>query len=522
MAGRIKLHFILDPTAIVSCSGHRVFVGVGRGYRMGAKRAVLRKCNAQKVAAIEASMTTAPHEPRPVASPGQEADIGDAGRADHSPAVPAFGDAVQVWANIGLTSFGGPAGQIAMMHRILVDEKKWLDERTYLLALNFCTLLPGPEAMQLATYSGWRLHGIKGGLAAGLLFVLPGALVILALSALYAAFGQVPALTALFTGIKAAVLAIVIEALLRISKKSLKNRTEWLIAAASFVAIFFFKVPFPLIILAAGVIGYLSLPAVSASSAPAAQNARGGQGAMTPTSPVAWRDTAKTVAMWLAIWIVPLLAVAAIFGTDHVLAKLALFFSKLAVVTFGGAYAVLAYMAQDVVQVHGWLRPGEMLDGLGLAETTPGPLILVTEFVGFLAAYRAGGGEPLLMGTLGAVVTLWATFAPCFLFIFAGAPYIERLQSAPRLKSALSGITAAVVGVILNLSLWFALHVLFSSVAEYDAGPLHIIVPDVATIDPTTAALAIVAAVLLFGLHRGIMTTLAVCGALSLALAQLA
>ena len=460
-------------------------------------------------------MTTAPHEPRHVASPRPEADIGYAGRADHSLAVPAFGDAVRVWATIGLTSFGGPAGQIAMMHRILVDEKKWLDERTYLLALNFCTLLPGPEAMQLATYSGWRLHGIKGGLAAGLLFVLPGALVILALSALYAAFGQVPALTALFTGIKAAVLAIVIEALLRISKKSLKNRTEWLIAAASFVAIFFFKVPFPLIILAAGVIGYLSLPTVVANREQAAQVA----GSALPSRQLS--ATAKTIAVWLAIWIVPLLAVAAIFGPDHVLAKLALFFSKLAVVTFGGAYAVLAYMAQDVVQVHGWLRPGEMLDGLGLAETTPGPLILVTEFVGFLATYRAGGGVPLIMGVLGAIVTLWATFAPCFLFIFAGAPYIERLQSAPRLKSALSGITAAVVGVILNLSVWFALHVLFRSVADYEAGPLHMTVPDASTLDPTTAALAIVAAVLLFALHRGIMTTLAVCGALSLAIAQL-
>lgn len=425
-------------------------------------------------------------------------------------AAPSFADAVRVWARIGLTSFGGPAGQIALMHKILVEEKKWIDERTYLLALNFCTLLPGPEAMQLATYAGWRLHGVKGGLAAGLLFVLPGALLILVLSMLYAAFGSVPLVTALFTGIKAAVLAIVVEALLRISKKSLKDGAEYVIAALSFAAIYFFHVPFPLIVLAAGMFGYLRGLGAHDELVTAA------------AVPVPLSKTLSTIALWLAIWIAPLAIVTALFGSEHVLAKLAVFFSKLAVVTFGGAYAVLAYMAQDAVQIHGWLKPGEMLDGLGLAETTPGPLILVTEFVGYLAAYReSGSGSPVVMGIAGAVVTLWATFAPSFLFIFAGAPYIERLKSAPRLKSALSAITAAVVGVILNLSVWFALHVIFRKVDDVQAGPLHLAVPDLASLDGTAAALALLAAVMLFRFHAGVVTTLAVCAALALAVAPL-
>ena len=421
---------------------------------------------------------------------------------------PSFRRALGVWAKIGFTSFGGPAGQIALMHKILVEEKKWLDERTYLLALNFCTLLPGPEAMQLATYAGWRLHGVKGGLAAGLLFVLPGAALILALSMLYAAFGSVPAVTALFTGIKAAVLAIVVEALLRISKKSLKDQTEYAIAALSFAAIFFFHVPFPLIVLAAGVFGYLR----GLDTAP--------ETAAVASVPVPVFQTLTTIAAWLAIWIVPLAAIALVFGGDHVLSKLAWFFSKLAVVTFGGAYAVLAYMAQDAVQIYGWMKPGEMLDGLGLAETTPGPLILVTEFVGYLAAYRQGGGSPIVMGTLGALVTLWATFAPCFLYIFTGAPYIERLKSAPRLKSAMSAITAAVVGVVLNLSVWFALHVIFRRVTDLQAGLVHVPLPQLESLDWTAATLAVLAALLLFRFHAGVMTVLGVCGALALAAGQ--
>jgi chromate transporter len=419
-------------------------------------------------------------------------------------AMPSFSEAMRVWTRIGFTSFGGPAGQIALMHKILVDEKRWLDERTYLLALNFCTLLPGPEAMQLATYSGWRLHGLTGGLAAGLMFVLPGAALILALSMFYAEFGSAPAVSAVFTGIKAAVLAIVIEALLRISKKSLKDATEYTVAALSFAAIFFFRVPFPLIVLAAGLFGFWrglgQKPDTAAASAVV----------------VPLQQTLGTIAIWLAIWILPLAAVALIFGTDHVLARLALFFSKLAVVTFGGAYAVLAYMAQDVVQLYGWLKPGEMLDGLGLAETTPGPLILVTEFVGFLAAYRQGGEMPIVMGIAGAAVTLWATFAPCFLYIFAGAPYIEQLKSAPRLKSALSAITAAVVGVVLNLSVWFAVHVIFRKVADAQVGYLQIPVPQLASLDLVAAILAGLAAAMMFRLHIGMVAVLGVCGLLGL------
>jgi len=421
--------------------------------------------------------------------------------ADH----PTFTEAVRVWAKIGLISFGGPAGQIALMHRIVVDEKRWIDEPRYLSALNFCMLLPGPEAMQLATYVGWRLHGVWGGLAAGLLFLLPGALVMLALSMAYAVFGKLPLAEALFVGIKAAVLAIVVEALLRVARRAMKQPADWIIAALAFVAIYAFAVPFPVIVLAAALIGFFSAPQ------------SGPESDAPPPARVAHADTLKTVALWLGIWILPLLAVALAFGRGHVLTELAWFYSKLAVVTFGGAYAALAYMAQAVVESYGWLTPGEMLDALGLAETTPGPLILVTQFVGTLAAWRHGGGPPVLMGTLGALVTLWATFAPCFLWIFAGAPYIERLNAEPRLKSALATVTAAVVGVILNLTVWFALHVLFANVATLDAGPFRPAVPELASINPVAVALSAVAFTLLLALHRGILTTLAVCGALAVA-----
>ena len=417
---------------------------------------------------------------------------------------PTFREALTVWTRIGLLSFGGPAGQIALMHRVLVDERKWIDEPRYLNALNFCMLLPGPEAMQLATYVGWRLHGTRGGLAAGLLFVVPGALVVLALSMIYAAFGKVPAVEALFVGVKAAVLAIVVEALLRIARRSLKDRAEWWLAGAAFVAIFFFSVPFPLIVLAAAIFGF----ARSGGRSP-------GQRAPTAVS-VPLSRTLATTALWLAIWILPLAGLALTFGPAHVLSQLAAFFSKLAVVTFGGAYAVLAYMAQDVVQSYRWLTAGEMLDGLGLAETTPGPLILVTEFVGFLAAHRHGAGNPWAMGLLGALVTLWATFAPCFLWIFAGAPYVEWLNSQPRLKSALAAVTAAVVGVILNLTVWFAIHVLFAGVGERFTGPLRLLIPDLATFSWPAALLSVLAVILLFALHRGVVTTLGICGALAL------
>jgi chromate transporter len=424
---------------------------------------------------------------------------------------PSFTEALALWGKIGLLSFGGPAGQIALMHRLLVDERRWIAEQRFLHALNFCMLLPGPEAMQLATYIGWRLHGTIGGLAAGLLFVLPGALIVLGLTIFYAYFGKVPLVETAFLGVKAAVLVIVIEALLRVAKRALRGPHDVAIAAAAFAAIFFFAVPFPLIIAAAAAIGFLLAP----SAPPPAT------GPPPDPAPIPLSRTLKTAALWLAIWIVPLVLVATIFGRSHVTTDISLFFSKLAVVTFGGAYAVLAYMAQQAVETYGWLTAGEMLDGLGLAETTPGPLILVTEFVGFLAGFRHGGEPALAFGLLGAGLTLWATFAPCFLWIFTGAPYVERLAASPRLSGALAGITAAVVGVILNLSLWFALHVLFGSVTAVWHGPVQLWTPDFASLHVDALVLAILAAILSFGFHFGIVSTLAIAAAAALAWAQL-
>lgn len=428
-----------------------------------------------------------------------------ASTAPETPSRPSFREMVRTFASIGVLSFGGPSAQIALMHRIIVDEKKWLDEAHYLSALSFCMLLPGPEAMQLATYVGWRLHGLAGGLAAGLLFVLPGALIVLALSMVYAAFGNIPLVEALFFGIKAAVLVIVIDALLRIAKRTLLLPAHWAIAALSFVAIFLFAAPFPLIVLAAAVFGYFHVPSAAAAA-----------GAAVTAPLIATSRTLRTVALWLAAWVVPLVVIAAAFGRDHVLSQLGIFFSKLAVVTFGGAYAGLAYMGQDVVAHYGWIDAGAMMDGLGLAETTPGPLILVTEFVGYLAAYRNGGSPPLLMGLLGAFVALWATFVPCFLWIFAGAPYIEWITHQPRLKGALHAITAAVVGVILNLAVWFALHVVFAEVTLVHAGPLHLWTPTLSSIDIRVVALAAVAAVLIFQRRWDIPAVLGVAAALAL------
>ena len=410
-----------------------------------------------------------------------------------------FGAALKVWARIGLLSFGGPAGQIALMHRVIVEERGWLTEREYLSALNFCMLLPGPEAMQLATYAGWKLHGTKGGLAAGLLFVLPGALVVLALSMLYAHFGNLPAVEAVFYGIKAAVLAIVIEALLRVARRALKSRSDWVIAALAFLALFCFGLPFPLVILAAALCGFWR----------GSGEAEAHEGALP-----SWRSLAGTVSLWASVWLVPLALIAMILGPDHVLTQLGVFFSKLAVVTFGGAYAVLAYMAQAAVETKGWLSAQEMIDGLALAETTPGPLILVTEFVGYFAGLRGTGS--VWGGIAGAAVTLWATFAPCFLWIFAGAPYIEAIGKRPKLSGALAAITAAVVGVILNLSLWFGLHVLFGRV-ERLAGWFRPWVPDWGMLDWFSLGLSILAAVALLRLHFGVIGTLALCGALGAA-----
>lgn len=398
-----------------------------------------------------------------------------------------------VFGGIGLLSFGGPAAQIALMHRKLVDETGWLSEKSYVNALGFCMLLPGPEAMQLATYCGWKLRGTAGGLLAGLLFVVPGALAIFALASVYVLYGNVPVVSQLFLGIKAAVLIVVLEALLRLSRRALNERRQWLIAALAFVAIFFLALPFPLIVLAAALFG-----AVFRTPGP-------GEAGEVPvavgTSPV---RTLRTVALWLAVWLGPLALLEASTGVP-VLSDLGWFFSKLAVVTFGGAYAVLAYMAQDVVTIHGWLSAGEMMDGLGLAETTPGPLILVTQFVGFLAAANEGG---LALGFAGGLVTLWATFVPCFLWIFAGAPYIDWISAQPRLKSALSAIIAAVVGVVLNLSVWFALHVFFTEVTAEKWGWLTLWLPDPASLDWRVPVLAAFCAVLLLRFHLGLIWVL--------------
>lgn len=421
--------------------------------------------------------------------------------AEHR-STPTLAEATRVWARIGILSFGGPAAQIALMHREVVDQRGWLTEQQYLNALSFCMFLPGPEAMQLATYSGWRLHGTLGGLIAGLLFVLPGAAVILLLGSIYGYFGNVPLMNALFLGVKATVVLIVIEALLRVSKKALSGMAHWIIAALAFIGIFFLALPFPLIIAAAAAYGFIMSGAV----------ASGAKVKIAASGSLA--NTAATITLWLAIWWIPLILISAL-SPAPVLADLGIFFSKLAVVTFGGAYAVLAYMGQDVVNQFGWLSAGEMMDGLGLAETTPGPLILVTEFVGFLAAFREGG---FALGVLGALVTLWATFAPCFLWIFAGAPFIDWIGAQPRLKGALSAISAAVVGVILNLTIWFALHVFFGQVTAEKAGPLVLWTPDLTTLDWRAVLLSAVCAVLLFRFHWDLMRVLLLASAGGVAL----
>lgn len=427
-----------------------------------------------------------------------------------TPQAVSFTEALRAWAGLGLLSFGGPSGQIALMHRMLVEERRWLSEGRFLHALNFCMLLPGPEAMQLATYGGWLLHGWRGGLAAGLLFVLPGALVVFVLSAVYAAFGQTFLVEAVFFGVKAAVLAIVIEALRRIAGRALKGRFDWTVAVVAFIAMFFLAAPFPLVVLAAGVAGFLA----GGSAGPSSPEDESDEAARPGVS---WRRTLATVALWLGLWLGPLVLLTLFVGPDHVLSQVGWFFSKLAVVTFGGAYAVLAYMAQQAVEGYAWLAPGQMLDGLGLAETTPGPLILVTVFVGFLAGWgEAGGGAAMPMASVAALVALWATFAPCFLWIFAGAPYIERLRGNLRLRRALAAITAAVVGVILNLSLWFGLHVLFARIDERSWGFARLLVPSPASFDIAAAALFVVAAVALFRFQLGVPRTLALCAVLGL------
>lgn len=425
-----------------------------------------------------------------------------------------FREAFSVWAKIGLLSFGGPAGQIALMHRVLVDEKKWLSEPQFLHALNFCMLLPGPEAQQLATYSGWLLHGVKGGLAAGLLFILPGVAVMLGLSMLYAAYAELAFVEAVFFGIKAAVFAIVIEALIRISRRVMKAGVLYAIAGAAFAAIFFFDVAFPIVIAAAALAGVLA-----ARGGLMPQPEKTEEDEATEAIPVRRTilGSAVTLLAGLFIWLAPVALLFVVLGGGHVLVQEAAFFSKMAVVTFGGAYAVLAYVAQEAVQNYGWLNAGEMLDGLGLAETTPGPLIMVLQFVGFLGAYRAETGlDPMLAGVAGAAITTWVTFAPCFLWIFLGAPYVERLRKVESLNAAFTAITAAVVGVILNLAIWFGLHVLFAEVEETRASVLRLYVPDVATLDPWALALSVAALVAVLRFKAGMVPVLGVAAGLGL------
>lgn len=445
---------------------------------------------------------------------------------------PSFTEALVVWMRVALLSFGGPAGQIAVMHRILVEEKRWLGEARFLHALNFCMLLPGPEAQQLTIYIGWLVHRTLGGIIAGLLFVLPGMIAIMALSWIYALYGDVGFVTGLFFGLKTAVLAIVLQAVVRIGKRALRNATMIALAATSFAAIFLFDAPFPAIILAAALIGYLGgwtglqafrpgagHDAVGTTHVADSNTILGAQVPRHARPGTAW--SLKIGAVLLLLWLAPTGALLAILGPDHVFSNIAVFFSKMAVVTFGGAYAVLAYVAQAAVDSFGWLEPGEMLDGLGMAETTPGPLIMVTQFVGFMGAFRDPGVlAPLQAGTLGGLLTTWVTFAPCFLWIFLGAPHVERLRDNRSLSAALTAITAAVVGVVLNLAIWFALHVLFREVGTFEGAGLHVAAPQLKSID--LAALVLTAAALLavFRFRVGAIPLLVAASVLGLALSS--
>jgi chromate transporter len=446
------------------------------------------------------------------------------------PAAVPLSEALKTWARVAALSFGGPAGQIAVMHRILVEEKRWLGERRFLHALNYCMLLPGPEAQQLAIYIGWLMNRTLGGVIAGVLFVLPGFVAIMALSVLYAVYGDVGPVSALFFGLKAAVLVVVVQAVVRVGGRSLRNPVMIALAAAAFVALYAFDAPFPLIILGAGAIGFAGGALGLAAFAP------GGGHGPRPANEVPDADTllgeetpdhARPDLRWALgvgavlalLWLVPVFALGLSLGWDNVFSQIAVFFSKMAVVTFGGAYAVLAYVAQEAVQTYGWLQPGEMLDGLGMAETTPGPLIMVTQFVGFMGAFRADTGlTPLAAGVIGGVLTTWVTFTPCFLWIFLGAPFVEALRGARALNAALTAITAAVVGVILNLAVWFGLHVLFREVRETQAGPLSLDLPELSSVDPVSLGLALAAAVAAFRFKVGVIPLLAGSAAAGLAL----
>ncbi len=430
-----------------------------------------------------------------------------------------FAEALAVWLRVAILSFGGPAGQIAVMHRILVEEKNWISEGRFLHALNYCMLLPGPEAQQLATYIGWLLHKTRGGIVAGGLFILPGVFAILALSYVYAAYGNVGLVEALFFGLKAAVLAIVIQAVVRIGRRALRNAAMVGIAALAFVAIFFFGAPFPLIVVTAGIVGFIGGRLGKAQFAAVehqAKNLAAIDSMLAERVPDHVRPDAsramRIAAAWLALWLVPVAVLILGLGSANVFSQIAIFFSKMALVTFGGAYAVLAYVAQQAAQYYHWVGPREMLDGLGMAETTPGPLIMVVQFVAFMAAFReATGLPPMLAGTLGGLLATWVTFTPCFLWIFLGGPYIETMRGNKALAGALAAITAAVVGVILNLSIWFALHTLFRQTFPVRGFGLSFDAPVLASVDVAALALSVAAAIAIFRINLGMLVVLAAC-----------
>ncbi|SFL86754.1 chromate efflux transporter [Geodermatophilus ruber] len=458
----------------------------------------------------------APPTPAPAAAP-------EPGPPQEQTVIP-FRTAVRTWFLISLQTFGGPAGQIAVMQRELVDEKRWIGQRRFLHALNYCTLLPGPEAQQLATYVGWLLHGTRGGLVAGGLFVLPGVVALLALSAVYVAFGSTTAITAVFTGLAAAVLAIVVQAVIRVAKKALDSRALVVLAVASFVALALFGVPFPIVVALAGIVGWV-LGRWRPSALPAKKAAEGSDAGPPPVisddvlhheAPTA-RRTLRVLLVGLIVWGLPIAVVALLTGAGSVFTEQGVFFSGAAVVTFGGAYAVLAYVAQQAVSVYGWLAPREMVRGLALAETTPGPLIMVVQFVAFLGAYRNPGDlDPWVAAVLASLLVTWVTFVPSFLFVLLGAPYMERLRGNRSLSAALSGITAAVVGVIANLGVYFAVHTLFSDTVAVDRGPLSLELPVLTTLRPVPLVIALVAAVLLFRVRWSVLRTLGVCAVLGL------
>jgi chromate transporter len=432
-----------------------------------------------------------------------------------------FGEALRVWIKVALLSFGGPAGQIAVMHRIVIEERRWISESRFLHALNYCHLLPGPEAQQLAIYIGWLMHRARGGVVAGVLFVLPGVISLMALSWIYVIWGNVSFVAGLFFGLKAAVLAVVIEAVLRVGRRALKSPLAVVIAAAAFVALFFFSISFPLVVAAAALIGLAAHRAGYAIGGNASHGKRDDDLQIPDHARPSVSRAMKVVAVWLPLWLGPVIALYVFLGSENIFTQLATFFSKVAVVSFGGAYAVLAYVAQQAVETYQWLQPGEMLTGLGMAETTPGPLIMVVQYVGFLAGYRTADGlSPLMTATLAGLLVTWVTFTPTLLPLGLSwcAPYVEALRGVRALGAALSAVTAAVVGVILNLAVWFGIHVIFRDIFMWQGFGFNLSIPVLSSLDIVAAILAIAAAVAIFRFKVGIMHALLACSLAGVAL----